>query len=267
MRTRSPRHSQRASRATRSTTFCEVLPEVAAALGIEARAWTYAQAAAEVARLQDAYARRRLRPRAPRGTAAPEPARVPVPLLALNALGVSVVPISPDWRAHRAGISHRPQRDLRRGRRSRSAPQDLRARGAKAVLARSPSPTRAGGVISRPHRRVPREAGRAPDADTECALLYTSGTTGRPKGCVLTNEYFLARRPLVHAGRRPVRGAPGDRAHADAAADDAHERDGLLHDVHDPRRRAAWCCSIASTRAPGGRACANRVRRSCIISV
>jgi len=29
------------------------------------------------------------------------------------------------------------------------------------------------------------------DADSECALLYTSGTTGRPKGCVLPNEYFL----------------------------------------------------------------------------
>ena len=29
----------------------------------------------------------------------------------------------------------------------------------------------------------------------ECALLYTSGTTGRPKGCILPNRYFL------HAGR------------------------------------------------------------------
>ena len=28
-------------------------------------------------------------------------------------------------------------------------------------------------------------------ADTECALLYTSGSTDKPKGCVLTNEYFL----------------------------------------------------------------------------
>jgi acyl-CoA synthetase (AMP-forming)/AMP-acid ligase II len=29
------------------------------------------------------------------------------------------------------------------------------------------------------------------DLETECALLYTSGTTGMPKGCILTNQYFI----------------------------------------------------------------------------
>jgi len=39
--------------------------------------------------------------------------------------------------------------------------------------------------------RNARLAGPAGGADTEVALLYTSGTTGRPKGCMLSNDYFL----------------------------------------------------------------------------
>jgi acyl-CoA synthetase (AMP-forming)/AMP-acid ligase II len=38
-----------------------------------------------------------------------------------------------------------------------------------------------------PHKPLPH----TPNPATECALLYTSGTTGRPKGCVLSNDYYL----------------------------------------------------------------------------
>ena len=37
---------------------------------------------------------------------------------------------------------------------------------------------------------LPVVKGRRVASQDECALLYTSGSTGLPKGCILTNEYF-----------------------------------------------------------------------------
>jgi acyl-CoA synthetase (AMP-forming)/AMP-acid ligase II len=108
--------------------------------------------------------------------------------LALNALGCGVVPINPDYRHDEMlyQMDHSeadlavaiPDRvtDLEAVARARATP--LPVVSAEAMPATLPSPARA------PHTGPP-------GPDTECGLLYTSGTTGRPKGCILTNFYYL----------------------------------------------------------------------------
>jgi acyl-CoA synthetase (AMP-forming)/AMP-acid ligase II len=107
---------------------------------------------------------------------------------ALNALGVSVVPINNDLRAAelRFVLAHSelclaislPQRidDLRAAADPRCVPVLL--------------PVSHGGAVPDAPSPAPK-AGQPLSRDSECALLYTSGTTGRPKGCVLSNDYFL----------------------------------------------------------------------------
>jgi acyl-coenzyme A synthetase/AMP-(fatty) acid ligase len=46
-------------------------------------------------------------------------------------------------------------------------------------------------VAARDEGSYPAPAGPRPADAEEVALLYTSGTTGQPKGCILTNDYFM----------------------------------------------------------------------------
>ena len=107
--------------------------------------------------------------------------------LALNGLGVSVVPINVEMRAAELAylIDHSEI--------ALAVVLPQRVEALQAAVMATGTQTR---VVDMHVRQFPPPAMPAtqvtpPTRETECALLYTSGTTGRPKGCRLSNDYFL----------------------------------------------------------------------------
>jgi acyl-CoA synthetase (AMP-forming)/AMP-acid ligase II len=170
--------------------FLSVPPESAAAFGIEPRTWTYRDAAAAVQSLQRSYAAAAYGPGQRVGLLLRSKPEFIFHWFALNALGVSVVPLSAEWRASEFEfvIGHS---ELRAAVCAVERRQDLIA--AAQAVGLDLAVIASHDVDLRPSNRL-LAGDLAPDPGTECAVLYTSGTTGKPKGCILTNEYFL------HAG-------------------------------------------------------------------
>ncbi|WP_420970713.1 ATP-dependent acyl-CoA ligase [Bradyrhizobium sp. B120] len=166
--------------------FLNVLPETAEIYGIAAGEISYRAMSERVERWRTAFADRGYG-RGHRVGLLLQNRPVFVELwFALNALGVSVVPINPDLRVSELEyiIAHSEMNAAfvlakRRGEVETAARQAERPIPVATDSGEIPAPF--GGAR-------PANAG---DGSSECALLYTSGTTGQPKGCVLTNTYFL----------------------------------------------------------------------------
>lgn len=165
--------------------FLQVLRETAAIYGIPAGEITYAEMLARVSRRQEALAEAGFGQGTRVGLLLQNRPEFIEIWLAVNALGGSVVPINPDLR--RAEIEYLIAHSEMAA--AFVVPERIEEVAAAAQAVGSPmSPVTPDRVRPLLRRGCPITGD---GAVREAGLLYTSGTTGRPKGCVLTNQYFL----------------------------------------------------------------------------
>jgi len=168
--------------------FLCVLPETARQYGTQPHTFSYRESEDEIDALKQRYAAAGLGPGHRAGLLLENRPAVFFHWLALNALGVSVVPINPEWRrAELAYLIAHSEICLAVAPVSRASELARAADEAQCRLILLSSDL--DGLQHVPEPAIRTDA--IPGEQNECALLYTSGTTGRPKGCVLTNEYYL----------------------------------------------------------------------------
>ena len=123
--------------------------------------------------------------------------------LALNALGCWAVPLNPEFRVDDlAYILGHSEVDLIVG----LAPHVANLNAAVAAVGRAIPIVDEARFAETVPRATRAARSTPPGQESESVLMYTSGTTGMPKGCIISNEYFFfaAKRYLGAGGTMTI---------------------------------------------------------------